>query len=111
MNEKFVKMGLKVIPIITFFGIKYVYRLSDMDYGGFLIHFKGEPKYYFNFFDPDYDSILKKLESKGGNKFLEARFNDKNGLSVHDKYWGFILYAKETIKIFNIEKLPIELLK
>lgn len=106
-----IDINLQVVPIITFFGKKYLYKLPDSVYGEWIICKNGYPKYYFSVFDKDYES----LNIKEGLD-IESYLKDKlrkidSSLTVGKTPFGIWLTNKSFIKRFTLEKISSIILK
>lgn len=104
-NNNCVNIGLKVTSVYTLGGVKYLYRLSDMAYGEWLIYKNGYPTFYFNVFDEDYKDIKANI----GNDIEEYL---RLKLSLKGKEWSLeqklvgIISFKSSVRRIDIEKLP-----
>jgi hypothetical protein len=103
-------MTVKVEKIPILFRKKYHYRLSDFDYGAWIIFEHSEPKYYFTVLDDRYaalrDSFGEDVALSLTNTFSRKRLK----LSVRSTVAGFLVRAKaETVEL-NLEPLPVHFL-
>ena len=106
-----IDINLQVVPVITFFGNKYLYKLSDNAYGEWIICKNGYPKYYFSVFDKDYESLNLKNDLD-----IESFLKDKlrkidSSLTVGKTFFGIWLTNKSYIKRFTLEKISSIVLK
>lgn len=60
-----ISIPIRIVPVICFpLRRRYLYLLSDLSYGEWLIFENSMPKYYLNIFDDTYKDIRRFLETK-----------------------------------------------
>lgn len=104
-DNNLVNIRLRVTRVYTLKGVKYLYRLSDMVYGEWLIYKDGKPFFYFNIFDDDYKDIKDEIGGDVENylriKLIQA------GKEWSLKQYIFGIPSSGTFdEQINIEKLP-----
>src|SRR5919202_1422371 len=107
-----VSVFLFVVPVLTSsLERTYIYRLSDMAYGEWIIFEDNKPKYYLYIFDDLYKDVREYLQNHKDidvSTLLEQSFKGKNlNLTLRAtfrvrKIWE----SKETNKEFKLEKFP-----
>jgi len=110
MEHSLNKIKLKVTPIYTLTGVKYLYTLKDMAYGEWLIYQENKPRYYFNLFDKEY-SFDKNQTGKSIEKFLETKLDILNvNLTIKQNIFG--IKGSRTFETWQtIERLPYDFFK
>jgi len=114
--ENKVSVFLFVIPVLTSsLEKRYIYRLSDMAYGEWIILEDNKPRYYLYILDDIYKDVREYIHKKNiyVDDLLEQSFRDKNlSLSLRETFKvSKIWESQETSEEFKLEKLPPNLFK
>jgi hypothetical protein len=105
-----ISMTVRVEKIPVLFSRKHHYRLSDFEYGAWIIFENSDPKYYFNVLDDRY-ATMRNVFGDDVALFLTNTFSRKGlNLSIQPKVFGFPLNAKAEIVDLNLEELPVHFL-
>jgi len=111
-SEDILRIGLNIIPVYTLLGTKHVFALPDISYGEYVILNASGPRYYFNMFDKEYDSVREQLGHKDSiDVFLDTALKKSHSkLYIKQKLIGFHRYSLERLEEYDLEKLPLTIL-